>query len=65
MLQAARVELGTLSGFVWGEVPLGETLTLLDVSEPNDDQAKLVAGGMEILVGVLGNVLSGLGEEKH
>jgi hypothetical protein len=50
---------------LYGEVPLGETLTLLDVSEPNDDQAKLVAGGMEILVGVLGNVLSGLGEEKH
>jgi hypothetical protein len=33
--------------------------------ESNDDQALLLADGMEILVGVLGNVLSGLGEEKH
>ncbi len=50
---------------MYGEVPLGETLGLLDASEPNDDQAKLLADGMKILVGVLGNVLSGLGEERH
>lgn len=30
----------------------------------NDDQALLLADRMEILVGVLGNVLSGLGKEK-
>jgi len=50
---------------LYGEVPLGETLAILDASEPNDDQSKLLADGMEILVGVLGNVLSGLGVEKH
>lgn len=50
---------------LYGEVPLSETLAILDVSEPNGDQSKLLADGMEILVGVLGNVLSGLGEDKH
>lgn len=50
---------------LYGEVPLNATLAILDADEPNDDQAKLLAGGMENLVGVLGNVLSGLGEEKH
>ena len=46
-------------------MPLGETLAILEASEPSDDQSKLLADGMEILVGVLGNVLSGLGEDKH
>lgn len=50
---------------LYGEVPLNETLSLVDATEPNDDQALLLSDGMEILVGVLGNVLSGLGEEKH
>lgn len=50
---------------LYGEVPLGETLAILDASEPSDDQSKLLADGMEILVGVLGNVLSGLDEAKH
>lgn len=50
---------------LYGEVPLGETLAILDASEPSDDQSKLLADGMEILVGVLGNVLSGLNEDKH
>ncbi|MEQ1661896.1 MAG: hypothetical protein ABL877_04295 [Thiobacillus sp.] len=50
---------------LYGEVPLDEVLAALDASEPNDDQAKLLADGMENLVGILGNVLSGLGEEKH
>jgi hypothetical protein len=48
-----------------GELPLDETLALVDMSEPTDAQAKLLADGMENLVGVLGNVCSGLGEEKH
>lgn len=48
-----------------GEIPLDETLALLDSTEPNDEQLKLLTGGMETLVGVLGNVCSGLGEEKH
>lgn len=50
---------------LYGEVPLDKTLAILDTSEPNDDQARLLAGGMEILAGVLGNVVSGLGEERH
>lgn len=48
-----------------GEIPLEETLALLDMAEPNEAQAKLLADGMENLVGVLGNVWSGLGEAKH
>lgn len=50
---------------LYGEVPLSDTLALLDATEPNDDQALLLADGMEVLIGVLGSVLSGLGEEKH
>ena len=50
---------------LYGEVPLDEVLAALDASEPNEDQAQMLAVGMENLVGVLGSVLSGLGEEKH
>jgi len=49
----------------FGEIPLEDTLAILDLTEPNDEQAVLLRDGMEILVGLLGNVLSGLGEEKH
>jgi len=49
----------------FGKMPLEDTLAVLGATEPNDDQAKLLMEGMEILVGLLGNVLSGLGEEKH
>ena len=49
----------------FGEMPLEDTLAILDATEPNDEQKLLLRGGMEILVGVLGGVLSGLGEEKH
>jgi len=48
-----------------GEIPLDDTLALIDSTEPNDEQLKLLASGMENLVGVLGNVCSGFGEEKH
>lgn len=50
---------------LYGEVPLSDTLALLDATEPNDEQALLLTDGMEVLIGVLGSVLSGLGEEKH
>ena len=50
---------------LYGEVPLNDTLVILNASKPNDDQAKLLANGMENFVGVLGNVLIGLGDEKH
>lgn len=49
----------------FGEMPLEATLAALDATEPNDEQAVMLRDGMEILVGVLGGVLSGLGEEKH
>jgi len=50
---------------LYGEAPLGDTLAVFGASEPNDDQAELLRDGMEILVGLLGSVMSGLGEEKH
>jgi hypothetical protein len=49
----------------YGDLPLDETLAMVDADEPNDDQAVLLAHGMENLVGVLGTVVSGLGEAKH
>lgn len=50
---------------LYGEVPLDDTLSILDATEPNDKQLELLARGMETLVGLLGNVQSGLGEDKH
>lgn len=47
----------------YGEIPLEETLTTLEADVPNDVQAKMLADGMEIFVGVLGNV--SVGEAKH
>jgi hypothetical protein len=35
------------------------------MAEPNEEQAKLLADGIENLVGVLGNVCSSLGEARH
>lgn len=49
----------------YGELPLGEILAMVNAVEPNEEQALLLRDGMGVLVGVLGNVLSGLGEEKH
>ena len=39
---------------IHGEVPLEKTLTLLDATEPNEEQLKLLTGGMENLVGGTG-----------
>ena len=49
----------------YGELPLDETLAMLNATEPNEAQIDLIIRGMETLVGSLGNVMSGLGEEKH
>ena len=49
----------------FGEIPLDDTLAILDATEPNEEQAAILRDGMEIIVGLLGNVMSGLGEEKH
>lgn len=48
-----------------GEIPLDDTLALLDSTEPSDEQLQLLSDGMKNLVGVLGNVCSGLESEKH
>jgi hypothetical protein len=47
-----------------GEIPLDQTLAIL-AEEPSPAQLKMLADGMESLVGVLGNVISGLGQDKH
>ena len=49
----------------FGEIPLDDTLAILDATEPNEEQAAILRDGMEIIVGLLGNVMSGVGEEKH
>ena len=42
-----------------GEIPLDETLALVEMTEPNEAQVKLLTDSMETLVGVLGNVVAG------
>lgn len=49
----------------YGELPLDETLALIGLNKPNTEQLQLMTDGMEILVGVLGNVVSGIGQAKH
>ncbi len=49
----------------FGELPLEGTLAMLDTDKPNDDQVLMLTNGLECLVGVLGTVCSGLGEQKH
>ena len=49
----------------FGELPLEETLAMIDSDVPNDNQSKLLVHGMENLIGVLGTFCSGLGETNH
>jgi hypothetical protein len=49
----------------YGELPLDETLALINMDKPNEAQLQLMGEGMEILVGVLGTVVMGLGQERH
>ena len=49
----------------YGEIALDDTLAMVDAPEPSEEQLNLLALGLETLVGVLGNVMSGLGEAKH
>ena len=49
----------------YGELPLDETLAALGQAQPNDAQLEILNNGMEILVGVLGNVVSGFDQERH
>jgi hypothetical protein len=49
----------------YGDLPLDETLLMIGMTVPNEDQLQLMADGMEVLVGVLGSVVTGLGEVRH
>ena len=49
----------------YGELPLEETLAMLGVAKPNEEQVELITNAMEIFVGVLGSVVSGVDQEKH
>jgi hypothetical protein len=49
----------------YGEFPLDETLAMIGMTKPNEEQLQLMTDGMEILVGVLGNVVVGIGQERH
>lgn len=49
----------------YGQLPLDETLGMINMDKPNEEQLQLMADGMDVLVGVLGNVVMGLGQERH
>lgn len=38
----------------FGEIPMADTMALIDSETMNDDQAKLIADGYEMVIGVLG-----------
>lgn len=44
----------------YGELPLDETLSIAYTEEPNEAQLQLTADGMEVMIGILGNVMQGL-----
>lgn len=44
----------------YGELPLDETLAMIDIEKPNAEQTEMLVNGMETLVGVLGSVIQGL-----
>jgi hypothetical protein len=49
----------------FGELPLEETLVMISMDKPNEEQIQLMNDGMELFVGVLGNVVLGIGQERH
>jgi hypothetical protein len=49
----------------YGELPLDETLAMINMDKPNEAQLQILTDGMEIFVGVLGSVVSGIGQERH
>lgn len=49
----------------YGELPLDETLAMIGMTKPNEEQMQLMTAGMEIFVGVLGSVVVGVGQERH
>lgn len=49
----------------YGELPMDETLAMFSMDRPNAAQIQMLTDGMEIFVGVLGNVVAGIGQERH
>jgi len=49
----------------YGELPLDETLAMINMEKTNEAQLQLMTDGMEIFVGVLGNVVVGIGQKRH
>ena len=49
----------------YGEFPLEEKFALIGMHKPNEEQIQLMTDGMDIFVGVLGNVVAGIGQERH
>ena len=49
----------------YGELPLDETLAMINVDKPNAAQTEMLVSGMQTLVGVLGNIVMGIGQERH
>ena len=43
----------------YGQLPLDETLAMLEAEEPNQEQLELMTKGMETMVGVLGSLIQG------
>jgi len=44
----------------YGELSLDDRLSMLGMKHPNEQQLQLAASEMEVLVGVLGNIIMGL-----
>ena len=42
-----------------------ETLAMIDIDKPNAEQTIMLVNGMENFIGVLGNVVMGIGQERH
>ena len=49
----------------YGQLPLDETLAMIGMDKPNAEQIQMLSDGMELLIGLLGNVVMGVGEERH
>ena len=49
----------------YGELPLDETLAMISMEKPNAEQIQMLSKGMELLVGVLSNVVMGVGQQRH
>jgi len=49
----------------YGALPLEDTLAFIGSGKPNAEQIELLTNSMEILVGVLGTVVTGIDQERH